>query len=137
MEHSVRFSADGSSPVFSDRSQWLHPKLWQLPLTGGEARQVTDLPLDVQGFLLSADEKKLVLTLDVVPGCKDLACTVDFDKKQVERKDSAMVYDQLMVRHWDSFEDQKKVHLFVADLNGNKVTNAKDLMPEWNTDVAG
>lgn len=136
MEHSVRFSADGSSLYFlTDRSG--STQLWQLPLTGGEARQITDLPLDVQGYLLSADEKKLVLTLDVVPGCKDLACTVDFDKKQTERKDTAMVYDQLMVRHWDSFEDQKKSHLFVADLNGSKVSTAKDLMPEWNTDVAG
>lgn len=79
MEHSVRFSADGSSLYFlTDRSG--STQLWQLPLTGGEARQVTDLPLDVQGYLLSADEKKLVLTLDVVPGCKDLACTVDLDK---------------------------------------------------------
>jgi dipeptidyl aminopeptidase/acylaminoacyl peptidase len=135
-EHDVRFNADGSALYFlADRSG--SSQLWRLPLTGGEARQVTDLPLDVQGYMVSADDKKLVLTLDVKPGCKDLACTVAHNKTTTEKKDSATAYDSLMVRHWDTWEDGLKNHFFVADITETAVKDAKDLMPEWDTDVTG
>lgn len=135
-EHDVRFNADGSALYFlADRSG--SSQLWRLPLTGGEARQVTDLPVDVQGYMVSADDKKLVLTLDVKPGCKDLACTVAHNKTTTEKKDSATAYDSLMVRHWDTWEDGLKNHFFVADITETAVKDAKDLMPEWDTDVAG
>ena len=135
-EHDVRFSADGSALYFlADRSG--SSQLWRLPLGGGEARQVTDLPLDVQGYMVSADDKKVVLTLDVKPGCKDLACTVAHNKATAEKKDSATAYDSLMVRHWDTWEDGLKNHFFVADLGETAIKDAKDLMPEWDTDVAG
>ncbi|WP_430455417.1 prolyl oligopeptidase family serine peptidase [Rheinheimera sp.] len=135
-EHDVRFNADGTALYFlADRSG--SSQLWRLPLTGGEARQVTDLPIDVQGYMVSADDKKLVLTLDVKPGCKDLACTVAHNKTTTEKKDSATAYDSLMVRHWDTWEDGLKNHFFVADITETAVKDAKDLMPEWDTDVAG
>ncbi|MDZ7869048.1 MAG: S9 family peptidase [Rheinheimera sp.] len=135
-EHDVRFNADGSALYFlADRSG--SSQLWRLPLTGGEARQLTDLPLDVQGYMVSADDKKLVLTLDVKPGCKDLACTVAHNKATTEKKDSATAYDSLMVRHWDTWEDGLKTHFFVADIAEAAIKDAKDLMPEWDTDVAG
>ncbi len=135
-EHDVRFSADGTALYFlADRSG--SSQLWRLPLSGGEARQVTDLPLDVQGYMVSGDDKKVVLTLDVKPGCKDLACTVAHNKATAEKKDSATAYDSLMVRHWDTWEDGLKNHFFVADLAETAIKDAKDLMPEWDTDVAG
>lgn len=135
-EHDVKFTADSRSIYFlADRSG--SSQLYRLALDGGEATQVTDLPLDVQGYLVRNDGKKVVLMLDVVPGCGDLACTVTHQKGQSEKKDSALVYDQLMVRHWDSWEDSYKLHFFTADLTGARITDATDLMPEWNTDVAG
>jgi dipeptidyl aminopeptidase/acylaminoacyl peptidase len=42
-----------------------------------------------------------------------------------------------MVRHWDTWEDGLKKHFFVADLTETAIKDAKDLMPEWDTDVAG
>ena len=135
-EHAVSFSADGQRVYFlTDRSG--STQLWQLPLTGGEARQVTDFPIPVQGYRVANDEKMLLLTLDVLPGCDDLACTVKAQQQASERKDTALVYDQLMVRHWDHWQDPYKTHLFVAPLTSTKITEATNLMPEWNTDVAG
>lgn len=135
-EHSVKFSADGKSLYFlADRTG--STQLWKLPLTGGEARQMTALPIDVQGYLVANDNKTVVLTLDVKPGCADLACTVSSMKAQADKKDSAMAFDNLMVRHWDTWEDEFKVHFFAATLGEQAITDAVDLMPEWNTDVAG
>lgn len=135
-EHDVKFSADGKSLYFlADRSG--SSQLWRLPLDGGEAVQMTDLPLDIGGYLVSSDDKKLVLTLDVKPGCADIACTVEFNKKQAEKKDTAQVYDNLMARHWDTWEDGLRQHFFVADVTDAPVKTARDLMPEWDTDVAG
>lgn len=135
-EHSVKFSADGSALYFlADRTG--STQLWKLPLTGGEARQMTALPVDVQGYLVGTDDKSLVLALDVKPGCADLACTVSAIKAAGDKKDSAMAFDQLMVRHWDTWEDEFKQHFFAATLSDKPITDAMDLMSEWNTDVAG
>lgn len=135
-EHAVKFSADNKAVYFlADRSG--SSQVWRLPLDGGEATQVTDLPLDVGGYLLASDNKKLLLQLDVKPGCADIACTVEFKKTQAGKKDSAQVYDNLMVRHWDSWEDGLRQHFFVAELSDSPIKTARDLMPEWDTDVAG
>lgn len=136
-EHSIQFSSDGQSIYFiTDRTG--SSQVWQLPLTGGEARQLTDLPLDVEGFLVSPDHKALVVAMQVKPGCADLACTVTANKQQADVKDTAQVYDQLMVRHWDTWEDGRRLHLFSASIrDGQRITSATNLMPEWDTDVAG
>lgn len=135
-EHDVKFASDGKAIYFlADRSG--SNQVYKLALDGGEAQQITDLPLDVQGYLISQDQKKIVVTMDVKPGCADLACTVLFNKTQADKKDTAQVYDQLMVRHWDTWEDGLKVHFFAAELNGKPVKDAIDLMSEWDTDVAG
>jgi len=135
-EHSVAWSHDGSALYFiagrSGTSQ-----VWRLPVTGGEAQQITDLPLDVDGFLVAEDNSKIVLQMAAKPGCETLSCTVEAKQIKAGQQDSAMVYDQLMVRHWDSWADEFRSHLYIADLTGKKVTDAKDLLPEWNTDIAG
>ncbi|PIV71035.1 peptidase S9, partial [Candidatus Roizmanbacteria bacterium CG17_big_fil_post_rev_8_21_14_2_50_39_7] len=53
------------------------------------------------------------------------------------KKDSAMAYDQLMVRHWDHWLTPYRNHLHVAALGNGVVKDATNLMSEWNTDIAG
>ncbi|WP_419569885.1 prolyl oligopeptidase family serine peptidase [Rheinheimera sp.] len=135
-EHGVQWSKNSDALYFiAGRSG--SSQIWRLPLTGGEARQVTDLPLDVDGFVLSGDENYLALQLASKPGCETVACTVEAKQVAAGQKDSAMVFDQLMVRHWDTWGDGFRSQLYVARLGQEKVTEAKNLMPEWNTDIAG
>ncbi|MDP4529403.1 S9 family peptidase [Alkalimonas delamerensis] len=135
-EHQVRWAADGSAIYFlADRTG--SNQVWRLNLAGGEAQQVTDLPLPVQGFQLSADGKLLALALRHKPGCGDIACTLKAQAADAARDDTAMVYDQLMVRHWDRWLDGYRTHLFVASLDTKPVTDARNLMPDWNSDIAG
>jgi len=135
-ESQVQWAADSQSIYFlADRSG--STQVWHLPLYGGEALQVTDLPLQVEGFKVSADGKQLALVLAVKPGCQNLKCTLDAKAADSAKKDSAMAFDQLMVRHWDSWLTPYRSHLHIAALGNGVVKDATNLMSEWNTDVAG
>ena len=135
-ESAVQWHPDGKS-IFFLANRTGSTQLWQLALDGGEARQVTRLPLPINGFKLASDGKTLALSLTVKPGCQTLQCTLDAKAKEAERKDTALAYDQLMVRHWDHWLDQYREHLHVAVLGDAPVTDAKNLMADWNSNIAG
>ena len=136
-ETNVVFSNDGSSLYFLTARSGLS-QIWQLPLLGGEAKQITDLPLDINGFKISANGKVLALSLTVKPGCPTLKCSVEAKKADKNKKYQIRAYDQLMVRHWDTWTTEYKNHLFVAQLSPQSmVTDVTDLITNWNTDIAG
>ncbi|AQS35953.1 dipeptidyl aminopeptidase/acylaminoacyl peptidase [Shewanella psychrophila] len=133
-EHSAVFAADDQSVYFL-ASRDGSSQVYNLPLTGGEARQVSDLPLDVEGFKLSQDGKQLVLNMRVFPDCQDLKCSKDKFTADAERKSTGREYKQLMVRHWDTWSDHSRSHLFVAQLNGEKITSAVDVTAGLDTET--
>ena len=53
------------------------------------------------------------LAVDVWPDAKSLAESVKRDDDKAKSKVKAQVYDQLLFRHWDHWEDGKFSHLFV------------------------
>lgn len=144
-ESNVIFSVDGTSLYFlSSRSG--SSQIWQLPLTGGEAKQITDLLLDINAFKLSDNGKTFALSITVMPGCETLECTFDAQEVDAKKKHQVRAYDQLMVRHFDTWTTPYKNHLFIAQLPDNSVensessamiTNTKDLIAQWTTDIAG
>jgi len=135
-ESQLQWAADGQSLYFVANRSGTN-QVWQLPLYGGEALQVTDLPLEVEGFKVSSDGKQIALSLSVKPGCQNLQCTLDAKAAEAAKKDTAMAYDQLMVRHWDHWLTPYRSHLHVAALGKETVKDATNLMSEWNTDIAG
>ena len=136
-ESNVVYAQNGKSIYFlSSRSG--SSQIWQLPLTGGEAQQVSALPLDINGFQMSVDGKRFAVELTVMPGCETLQCTLDAKAVDAKKKHKVRVYDQLMVRHWDTWNTAYKSHLFVADkAESGAFTQATDLMPTWQGDIAG
>ncbi|WP_445429000.1 S9 family peptidase [Alishewanella sp. HL-SH05] len=135
-ETAVQWHPNGQSIFFiANRSG--SNQIWRLSLDGGEAQQVTQLPVPVNAFKLAADGKTLALALTVKPGCQTLQCTLDAQAKDAEKKDSALAYDQLMVRHWDHWRDQYREHLHIATIGDKVLTDAKNVMADWNTDIAG
>ncbi|WP_333609172.1 S9 family peptidase [Arsukibacterium sp.] len=135
-ESQVQWSHDGKAIYFVANRNGSE-QLWRLPVDGGEALPVTQLPLPVAGYKFAADGKTLALALSVRPGCQNLQCTLDAKAKDAAKKDSALAYDQLMVRHWDKWLDQYRLHLHVASLGEGPVTDATNLMADWNTSIAG
>jgi dipeptidyl aminopeptidase/acylaminoacyl peptidase len=111
-----RWSVDGTSIYFlSTRTG--STQIWSLPMAGGEAVQMTDYPLDIGSFKFSSGGGRIALNMDVFPDCTDLKCTRDRLDAAAKKKTSARTYDQLFIRHWDTWRDGTRSNLFVAPVN--------------------
>ncbi len=111
------WSKDGKTIFFlstrSDSSQ-----VWCAPVAGGDARQVTNLPLDVGNLIISPDGQKMAFSLDVFPQGDTLDYTVKELEKIEKSKASGRIYDRLFVRHWDTWMDGRRSHIFVSPITG-------------------
>ena len=107
-------------------------QVWRLPLDGGEAAQVTKLPLDVDAFQVSRDGSTLVFAAEVFVDCDTLECTAKRLEEKGKKKTSAQVYDSLMFRHWDTWKDGRRAHLFAQKVAGGPVVN---LQKKQNADA--
>jgi dipeptidyl aminopeptidase/acylaminoacyl peptidase len=92
-------------------------QIWRLPLTGGEAVQITDYALDVTTFRFSPSGGRVALSMEVFQDCPDLKCTRDRLNANVRSKTTGRVFDNLFVRHWDTWSNGTRSNLFVAPLN--------------------
>jgi dipeptidyl aminopeptidase/acylaminoacyl peptidase len=131
---SPRWSPDGRALYFLS-TRGGSSQIWRLPIDGGEALPVTKLPLDVDSFKLFADGKRIALSMEVYIDAKTLAETAERDAAKAKSKVKALTYDRLFVRHWDSWEEGKRSHLFVWDIeNGG---DPRDLLPGMDADCPG
>lgn len=132
------WAPDGKAVFFlSSRSG--SSQVWRVPVDGGEPQPVTTLPLDVGSFTLSRDGRRLAVSLEVFPDCATLACTVDRLAAQDARKATGRLYDRLFVRHWDTWKDGRRSHLFVvpaaAGGAGSGSDEAVDVMKGMDADA--
>jgi len=107
----AQFSADGRRLYFLS-SRGGSSQVWLLE-GEGEARAVTQLPVDVSGFRLAPDGRQLVVAADVFIECgADLDCTRQRIDATAARKESGKLHDKLFVRHWDTWADGRRSQLF-------------------------
>jgi dipeptidyl aminopeptidase/acylaminoacyl peptidase len=126
-----RFAPDGKALYFlSTRSG--SSQVWKLELAGGEPVQVTKLPLDVDNLQVFPDGKRLCFTMEVYPDAQTLEETVKRDEERAASKVQARVYENLLFRHWDTWEDGKRNHVFVWDIGGGEPA---DLMRGMDADA--
>jgi dipeptidyl aminopeptidase/acylaminoacyl peptidase len=114
-----RWSADGKSVWFLS-TRGGSAQVWRLAIEGGEAQPVTDLPVDVTGLVPFRDGERLALTLEVYPDAADLAETAARDAQAAKDPVKGRVYDELLFRHWDAWEDGKRNHVFVWSVDGGE-----------------
>jgi dipeptidyl aminopeptidase/acylaminoacyl peptidase len=117
-DSSPRWAPDGRGLYFLS-SRGGSSQVWYLALEGGEAQQVTALPLDVGSFEVSPRGDRLAVSMEVFPDCADLKCTVDRKAAQGKQKATGQAYDQLFVRHWDTWKDGTLSQLFPVSLGAD------------------
>ena len=114
-DSSPRWASDSRTLYFlSERSG--SSQVWRLSLASGEARRVSDYPLDVGSLKVSPRGDLLALSMAVFPDCPELACTRSRLDAKDKDKASGRIYDRMFVRHWDAWSDGTRSHLFSARL---------------------
>jgi dipeptidyl aminopeptidase/acylaminoacyl peptidase len=106
-------------------------QIWQIDPAGGEAVQMTDLALGVNEFKVVPELKSFLVAMEVYPGL-GIQGTLDRDAEKAADPRTGMTYDELMFRHWDTWEDGKRSHLFLVGAGGGEPV---DLMPDLDADV--
>ncbi|MBB3221817.1 S9 family peptidase [Pseudoduganella umbonata] len=128
------WSASGDAVYFlSSRSG--SSQVWRLPAGGGEAVRVTDLPLDVDSFHVSPKGDRLAVTLAVFRDCADLACTKKRNDERAAGKATGKLYDQMFVRHWDTWADGKRNVLYSVPLGSTPAASAVSLSGTLDGDI--
>ena len=136
-DSSPRWSPDGRSVYFlSSRSG--SSQVWRLAPAGGEAQKVTDYPLDVGAFRISPRGGQLALAMEVFPDCGTLACSKERLDARTKAKVSGRLYERLFVRHWDTWSEGTRSHLFIATLAGDTTSGAPlDVSRGLDADIPG
>jgi dipeptidyl aminopeptidase/acylaminoacyl peptidase len=113
-ETGPQFSADGRTVYFqSDKGG--EDSIWQVPVTGGAPTQLSRIPGGFSGFKVAPTGDKVLVWADRKPGAPGLE--LPMVKKNTDAG-SGRVYDQLFVRHWDSWANGERSQLFVVPLAG-------------------
>ena len=124
-----RWVPDGKSLHFlSTRSG--SSQVHRLGLEGGEPQPIGPFPLDVDALEVAPGGKHLLFSLAVFPG-KSPAETAAVLEARAKGKASGRLYDRLLVRHWDSWKEGTRNHLFSYELATGRLV---DLMPQMDAD---
>ncbi|ORX79351.1 S9C family peptidase [Basidiobolus meristosporus CBS 931.73] len=108
-------------------------QLWAINIKpGAQPVQVTNFTRDIGNVKYNTKAKLLAFSTSVYPdGSMEKA--VELDAANEKRTDSAMVYEELLFRHWDHWTSVKKQNIFTTKIqkNGEKYTVSKaiNVMP--------
>ncbi|MGH2564902.1 MAG: TolB family protein, partial [Ginsengibacter sp.] len=120
---------DGKSVVYSvSIPNWetnkSTPYNYVMSIDGGTPIEINNPDSLLNDKNVSPDGKYIISSKDVkIKNVTGADFYPEFSKSNV------YIYDNLMYRHWDTWEDGKFGHVFLSTLENGKSTNEKDLMP--------
>ena len=94
---------------------------WSMGINGENLTQITNIEGGIEGFGIEGDHAFYVQRVEVAK-LKGSNKYEDMDKSKVR------IYDDLMVRHWDYWDDGSYLHIFAADYKEGKIVNGKDII---------
>ncbi|GGB14709.1 peptidase S9 [Sphingomonas metalli] len=106
----------GDTVYFSSDKGGGDGAVWAIPVAGGSPRKLTGFQGGFGGFKVSPDASRLLVWADRKPGAPSLAPAME---KKAADAGSGRTYDQLFVRHWDTWADGTRSQLFVLPLGPN------------------
>lgn len=97
------------------------PQVWIMNSDGKERKKITNLERGVNGFVLSPNEKQILLISNVKYSETAQDIYPDLPKA------TGIVVNDLMYKHWDEWVKEIP-HPFLADFDGNEISNIIDIM---------
>jgi dipeptidyl aminopeptidase/acylaminoacyl peptidase len=135
-EERPRFSPDGKRLIWTSKAT--DPtQIWMCNFTpesgglDGQPHQATNISTGADGGIWSPDGKNIVFVSSVYPDAKDDAENRQRDDELAKSKVKAKIFTKLLYRHWASYTEFKRSHLFVvaAESDGTQPSSARDLTP--------
>ena len=112
-----RWAPDGKRIAFESNRGGSF-QVYTISVEGGEAKQLTSVSTEAAQPIWSGDGKRIAFVSAVFPEFSEKPFSESDElnrKRQEEREKSkvkARVFTQLLYRHWDSWVDGKRQHLF-------------------------
>ncbi len=131
-------------PTWSPDGKWIafesnrdgEFQIYVISTSGGEARPLTQISTGAHQPVWSPDGHHLAFVSSVYPEFSDRPYTESnaANQQRLDRQEKnkvkARVYTQLLIRHWDSWNDGRRQHLFLTDIDqGNAIGAPRDLTP--------
>ncbi|HBI42278.1 MAG TPA: S9 family peptidase [Planctomycetales bacterium] len=141
-----RWSPDGKQILFeSNRSG--DGQLWLIDVDGGEGQKLTAISTEAGNAVWSRDGANIAFVSAVYPEYseKPFKEADELNKKRKEEAEKnpvkAKVFTRLFYRHWDSYVEDKRQHLFVMSAAGGEPKDAtpgnRDAFPTSSTFSTG
>jgi dipeptidyl aminopeptidase/acylaminoacyl peptidase len=122
---SPRWSPDGKRLAYISDSQ-----IWTIDVASGEKKKITSVATGADVPLWSPDGKWIAFTSDVYPECTTEECNRKRAQAADESKVKAKLADRLLYRHWKTWKEGKRSHVFVVSIDNG---TARDLTPgDWD-----
>ncbi len=114
-DYHPRWSPDGRSIAFVS-TRGGSPQIYTIPVHGGEAARLTDVSTGAHDPVWSPDGARIAFYSFVYPDCPDDSCNAAREKERDKNPVKAKVIDHLLYRHWDTWKDGKRNHLFLVEV---------------------
>ena len=111
--------SEGRIAFMSNRSGSM--QAWAMDVDGSNLVQLTNIEGGIEGFGIAGDHAFYVQRVKVAP-LKGSDKYEDMDKSKVR------LYDDLMVRHWDYWDDGSYLHVFAANFKDGKIVDGVDII---------
>jgi dipeptidyl aminopeptidase/acylaminoacyl peptidase len=145
-DRNPRWSPDGKTVAFVS-TRGGSSQIWLAPASGGEPRQLTTISTGADQPVWSPDGRTIAFVSAVYPEFSGKPFA-ESDRLNAEKdtfrdtsKVKARIFTHLLYRHWDSWVDDKRLHIFVVPSAGGEPRDVtpgdRDAVPTSSTFSAG
>lgn len=119
-ENNAQWVKEGKKIAFLS-SESGSSQIWEMAIDGSDRKQISNVEGGVNGFTYSPDGKKIMYIKNIKFGERTA------DKYPDLPQASGKIIDDLMYKHWSEWIEEIP-HTFVADFDGEKLTNDTDIL---------